>query len=63
MTVDTQQIAQQVLDELDLGEGLREGTPKTVYDLTSAMQSGWIEGDTVMDMLESAAQLAIQAVS
>jgi hypothetical protein len=51
-----EQIAQQILDELDLGEGLREGTPKTLHDLDRAFQSGWLEGYVVLDMIVSAVQ-------
>jgi hypothetical protein len=49
-----EEVAQDTLNALDLGGDLTEGAPKTERDLTHAVQSGWIEGDTVLNMIRSA---------
>ncbi len=57
MTVKTpEQLTQEIVDELDLGGDLTEGAPKTAYDLTQALQSGWIDGETVFNLITSAIQ-------
>lgn len=47
------QVADKVLADLDLG-GETEGQEKTDADLTHACQSGWMEGDTIRTLIESA---------
>jgi len=54
---DAREVATEILTELDLGEGLGEGERKTTADLTHALQSGWLEGDTIIDMIVSAIEL------
>lgn len=49
-----EQVAQQTLDDLDLGGDLTEGVEKTADDLAHAVRSGWIGGDTLLNMIHSA---------
>lgn len=53
----TDELAQFVLDSLDLGGDLGEGKPKTFEDLADSIRSGWISGDTVLDMIRTAITL------
>lgn len=47
------QVVDAVLAELDLG-GDTEGQEKTDAELTHACHSGWLEGDTIRSLMESA---------
>ncbi|MGO1507533.1 hypothetical protein [Microbacterium sp.] len=50
-----EQVTGDVLADLDLG-GETEGQEKTDADLTHACHSGWLEGDTIRQLMESAIQ-------
>lgn len=53
-----EQIANEILSDLDLGGDLGSGTPKTGYDVADSIRSGWLDGDSIELLIERAVVLA-----
>lgn len=56
MKKSAEDIAQERIDQLDMGGDLTEGTPKTASDITDAIRSGWFNGEDVLRWIGEAVE-------